>query len=189
MSDDPKTPRTPEVVDLVEELQSKSPELEDHTTPRSSTSPTSSTPSSSPYDKGLKNSELLSSDESLVNSPITRAGNFLASPIAQAGRDLAGDKMVNGNSPAIKAHSLEGEVVRDNSPAIKAHSLEGEVVRDNSPAIKAHSLEGEVVRDSTPYFSSGKYNEIIQVISTEKPFPVLLRFRKCRKYMIILEAP
>merc|ERR1711895_125837 len=27
------------------------------------------------------------------------------------------------NSPAIKAHSLEGEVIRDNSPAIKAHSI------------------------------------------------------------------
>ena len=37
------------------------------------------------------------------------------------------------------------------------------------------------------YFSFGKYNEIIHVISNEKPFPMPLWFRKCRKYRIILE--
>ena len=31
------------------------------------------------------------------------------------------------HSPTIKAHSLEGGVVRVNSPTIKAHSLEGGV--------------------------------------------------------------
>ena len=59
MSDDPKTPRTPEVVDLIEDHQGKTPEVQDQITPRSSISPTSSTPSSSPHDKGLKCSELL----------------------------------------------------------------------------------------------------------------------------------
>ena len=33
----------------------------------------------------------------------------------------------------------------------------------------------------------GNYNEIIQIISTVVPFPMLLWFRKCRKYRIILK--
>ena len=88
MSDDPMTPRTPELVELDVDPPRNSPVMdsEAHATPRPSTSPTSSTPSSSPYDKGLKESELLSSDESLVDSPITQAGNSTASPTTQEGR-------------------------------------------------------------------------------------------------------
>ena len=33
----------------------------------------------------------------------------------------------------------------------------------------------------------GNYNEIFQIISTVVPFPMLLWFRKCRKYGIILK--
>ena len=36
-------------------------------------------------------------------------------------------KRFNGSSPDIKAHSLEGGMVRENPPVIKAHSLEDEV--------------------------------------------------------------
>ena len=135
MSDDPKTPRTPEVVDLDEEPQRKSPVLEDHATPRPSTSPTSSTPSSSPYDKGLKNSELLSSDESVVDSPIAQAGNSIASPITQAGRGNTEDEVVRDNTPTIKADSWEGEI--STSP-IQADSVKNKA---KTPTIQADSRE------------------------------------------------
>ena len=96
MSDDPMTPKTPELVELDMDTPRNSPVLvnEARDTPRPSTSPTSSTPSSSPNDKGLKDSELLSSDESLVDSPITQEGNSTANPTTQEGRGITVDETV-----------------------------------------------------------------------------------------------
>ena len=79
--DDPRTPRmSPEPI---EEYPS---------TPKSSTSPTTSTPGSSPTSlqhNGLKDSELLSSEESIVNSSTTKEGSSTANLSAtEEGREM-----------------------------------------------------------------------------------------------------
>ena len=71
MSDDPATPKIQVLVDQEEEVNILSPEVNclTPTLPRPSISPTSSTPSSSPGEKGLKESDLLNSEQSLVDPP------------------------------------------------------------------------------------------------------------------------
>ena len=126
MSDDPETPKPQEEMGKTEKTQRRSPEVEDLLTPRSSISPTSSTPSSSPEDRNVKRSELFNSNESLVNSPIVQLDNL--------------------SLQAIKAHSPEGEVMKFQPLNTKARSPEAVDVRKESPATKARSLEELDVR-------------------------------------------
>ena len=143
MSDDPMTPRTPELVELDEDPPSNSPAVESETptTLRPSTSPTSSTPSSSPNDKGLKESELLSSDESLVDSPIVQIDNGTANPNTEVGRDVNSDTNVKDKTPIIKVDNWEGRVRVKASP-VQEDSGRNEV---NSPPIQIDSGEDKEV--------------------------------------------
>ena len=104
MSEDPLTPKPAVLVELEDDLISHSPVLDSDspTTMRPSMSPTSSTPSSSPDDKGLKQSELLSSEESLVDSQIIQEDNCTTSPIAKVGEDLISFVNLTNVTPIVK---------------------------------------------------------------------------------------
>ena len=169
MSEDPAAPQTPVLVDLEDAVNILSPTVDclSPTQLRPSTSPTSSTPSSSPDDKKLKESDLLNSEESLVNSHFVQEDDGNADLYAKVDKVALPEPLVVGLD--LDVGSDTPIIQKDNgSDVLNAPDSDSDSDKIKASPVQVDSGRNEA-NPPTNQVASGKgKQEVIPVIDLEE---------------------